>query len=75
MVRRLLIFFFYCLFALGIIAVFLVLLFPRDKFLGWASSYIEKKLPNVELSIGDIKYVHPLKIRLYEVALSDLQNR
>ncbi|NNK58377.1 MAG: type II secretion system protein GspN [Desulfofustis sp.] len=75
MVRRSLIFLFYCLLILGIVIVFLVLLFPRDKFLGWVSSYIGEKLPSVELSIGDIKYVHPLKIRLYELDLSDAQKR
>ena len=75
MVRRFLIFLFYCLFVFVIVTVFLVVLFPRDKFLGWASSYIGEKLPNMELSIGDIKYVHPLKIRLYELALSDVQKR
>ena len=75
MVRRLLIFLFYCLAVLGIVTVFLVLFFPRDKFLGWAAAKIEKQLPNIALSIGDIKYVHPLKIRLYELTLSDAQKR
>lgn len=75
MVRRFLIFLFYCFLVFGIVTVFLVLLFPRDKFLGWASTYIGEKLPNVELSIGDIKYVHPLKIRLYELVLSDARKR
>ena len=75
MVRRLLIFLLYCLAVLGIVTVFLVLFFPRDKFLGWAAANIEKQLPNIELSIGDIKYVHPLKIRLYELTLSDAQKR
>ena len=74
MFRRLLIFLFYCLIALGVIGVCLVLLFPRDKFLGWASSYLERKLPGIELSVGDIKYVHPLKLRLYELRLADDQH-
>lgn len=73
MLRRLLIFLFYGLFVLVVVAAFLVLLFPRDKFLGWASSYLEQKLPGVEISVGDIKYVHPLKLRLYELYIGDDQ--
>ncbi len=73
MLRRLLIFLFYGLFTLVVVVVCLVLLFPRDKFLGWASSYLEQKIPGVEVSMGDIKYVHPLKLRLYELSLADDQ--
>ena len=75
MLRRVFIFLLYCLFVLGIVAVFLVLFFPRDKFLGWASSYIGKKVPGIELSMRDIKYVHPLKIRIYQLTLSDDRQR
>ena len=73
MFRRLLTFLFYFLFVLGAIGVCLVLLFPRDKFLNWASSYIEKRLPGIHISMGDLKYVHPLKLRLYELKISDAQ--
>lgn len=73
MFRRLLTFLFYLLFVLGVIGVCLVLLFPRDKFLGWVSTYIEQQLPGIHVSMGDIKYVHPLKVRLYELSISDDQ--
>lgn len=75
MLRRLLTFFFYCLFVLGAIGVCLVLLFPRDKFLVWVSELIEKKLPGIEISAADIKYVHPFKIRLYELSVKDDQSQ
>ena len=73
MFRRLLTFLFYFLFVLSAIGVCLVLLFPRDKFLNWASSYIEQRLPGIHISMGDLKYVHPLKLRLYELTFSDDQ--
>lgn len=73
MLKRLLSLLFYVLFALSVIGVCLVLLFPRDKFLGWASSYIEQRLPGINVSLADIKYVHPLKLRLYEFYISDDQ--
>ena len=73
MFRRLLTFLFYFLFVLAAIGVCLVLLFPRDKFLNWASSYIEQRLPGIHISMGDLKYVHPLKLRLYELTISDDQ--
>ena len=75
MFKRLLILFFYCLFALVVTGVFLVVLFPRDKFLGWASAQLTRKLPGIELSAGDIKYVHPFKLRIYGLNLRDDQNR
>ena len=73
MFRRLLTFLFYFLFVLGAIGVCLVLLFPRDNFLNWASSYIEQRLPGIHISMADLKYVHPLKLRLYELTISDDQ--
>ena len=75
MLRRLLIFLFYCLFVLIVVGVLLVLLFPRDKFLGWVSTYLGDKLPGVELSVSDLKYVHPLKLRLYELNIRDDQGQ
>jgi type II secretion system protein N len=67
MLRRLFTVIFYCLFILVVGGVFLVLLFPQQKFLGWSARLIERKVPGVECSIGGIRYVHPLKIRLYEI--------
>ena len=75
MLRRLLTFLFYFLFVLAAIGVCLVLLFPRDKFLVWVSEFVERKLPGIEISAGDIKYVHPFKVRLYELNIQDDQNR
>lgn len=67
MLRRLFIFLFYCLFSLSVIAVCLVLLFPRQQLLSWSAQLVERKFPGVECSIAEIRYVHPLKIRLYDV--------
>ena len=75
MFKRLLIFFLYLLFALLLTGVFLVFLFPRDKFLGWATTYLGDRLPGIEVSAADIKYVHPLKLRIYELNLRDDQDR
>ncbi len=70
MLRRLFTVIFYSLFILVVAAIFLVLLFPQQKFLGWSARLIERKLPGVECSIGGIRYVHPLKIRLYEILIT-----
>ena len=70
MLRRLFIVLFYCLFILVAGGAFLVLLFPQQKFLGWSARLIERKVPGIECSIGGIRYVHPLKIRFYEILIS-----
>ncbi len=75
MLRRLSIFLIYCLFFLVILAVCLVLLFPRDKFLSWASELVERKLPGIECTVGGIRYVHPFKIRLYEILIKAEKHR
>ncbi len=71
MLRRLFIVLFYCLFGILVITVCLVLLFPKDRFLDWAAAFIERKNPGFTCSIGDIRYVHPYKLRFYEVTLSN----
>lgn len=69
MLRRLFIVLFYCLFILLVAGVCLILLFPQQKFLGWSARLIESKLPGIDCSIGGIRYVHPLKIRFYEIVV------
>jgi len=69
MLRWLFIVLFYCLFSLIVISVSLVYLFPRGKLLSWSEQLIERQLPGVACKIGAVKYVHPLKLRLYEVVV------
>jgi len=71
MLRRLFIFLFYCLFGLIIIGVCLILLFPKDRFLSWAGDFIDSKNPGFACTIGDIRYVHPFKIRFYQVLIKN----
>ena len=71
MLRRAFIFLFYCFFALIVIGVLLVFLFPRDKFSSWAADRIEKELPGYSITIKDIRYVHPLKLRFYQVVFTN----
>ncbi|MEJ2058007.1 MAG: hypothetical protein P8X39_09250, partial [Desulfofustis sp.] len=69
MLRRLFIFLFYCLFSLTVILVSLVYLFPRGKMVSWSEQLIEKEFPGIECRIGAVKYIHPLKVRLYEIVV------
>jgi len=75
MLRRLFIFLFYSLFSLIVIIVSLIYLFPRDKMLSWSEQFIGRQLPGIECRIGAIKYIHPLKLRLYEVAVRSKRYR
>jgi len=75
MLRRLFIVLFYCLFSLIVIAVSLVYLLPRERLRSWSEQLIESQLPGVEWRIGAFKYVHPLKLRLYEVVVRSTRYR
>lgn len=70
MVRKFFIFLLYCLFALCITGVFLVILFPRERISAWVATMIEERIPGYTCSIDDIRYVHPLKLRLYRVKVA-----
>ena len=55
MMRRFIIVLLYCLFILVASAVCLVLLFPRQQFLGWSAQIIEQKIPGIECTIGGVE--------------------
>jgi len=69
MIRKLFLFVLYALFALSVTALFIVVLFPRERISDWAAAAIESRLTGFDCSVGDIRYVHPLKIRLYTISL------
>lgn len=69
MLSRLFILLLYCLFSLIFVSVSLVFLFPRDKLLSYTEQLIERQLPGVDFQIEAIRYVHPLKVRLYGVVI------
>ncbi|MGA7278349.1 MAG: type II secretion system protein GspN [Desulfocapsaceae bacterium] len=74
MLKRLFIFLLYCLFALVLSGVLLVFLFPRERVSSWAARLVEQHLDGMACSIEDIRYVHPLKLRLYQVRLSHVKS-
>lgn len=71
MVRKFFIFLLYCLCALCILGAILVIFVPRERIAGWAAQMVESRMSGYECSIDDIRYVYPLKIRLYRIHLSD----
>ena len=74
MLKRLFIFLLYCLFALVLSGVLLVVLFPRERLSSWAARLVEQQLHGITCSIEDIRYVHPLKLRLYQVRLGHVES-
>ncbi len=74
MLKRFFIFLFYCLFTLVLSGVLLVVLFPRERLSSWAARLAEQQLSGMTLSIEDIRYVHPLKLRLYQVRLGHVES-
>jgi type II secretion system protein N len=74
MLKRLFIFLLYCLFALVLTGALLVFLFPRERVSAWAAHLVEQHLDGMACSIEDIRYVHPLKLRLYQVRLEPVRS-
>lgn len=59
------------LLALSFAAVLLVFVFPRERIAGWAAAKLASRLPGYECSMADVRYVHPLKLRLYRIACTN----
>lgn len=71
MLRKFFLFLLCCLFALCVTGLCLIILFPRERISSWVATMIETRIPGYDCSIEDIRYVHPLKIRLYRVIIAN----
>jgi len=75
MIKKLFLFLLFLLFVFCLAGLLLVIFLPRERISGWAAAMIESGLPGYECTIDDIRYVHPLKIRLYRISLvNDFQD-
>lgn len=72
MLRRLFLFVLYSFYGLVLLGVFLVVFFPKGRFLLWVADRVETALPGYECRIDDVRYVYPFDIRFHQVVL---QNR
>lgn len=69
MLKRFFISMLYVAYAVALVAVLLVVFFPKDRFVVWVAEHVERKLPGFECRVEDVRYMHPFKIRLDQVRL------
>jgi len=69
MIKRICIVLLYVFYTVALVAVLLVVLFPKEPFLAWAAAKVEQVLPGYECSIEHISYEYPLQVRLSRISL------
>ena len=71
MFKRIFILTLYVVYSVLLVAVLLVVLFPKDRFAVWIAAQVEDKLPGFACRMEAARYTYPFTIRLDRVRLVD----